>query len=137
MEPVFDYCAYLARLTKATLRVVHVLDITAFSARPIETAWEEAYIVLKSEAVIILEVSRKARIERGLTGGPIRAVLLEGHLSEGIARYIKDHAINLIVLGVRRRKGFDRLFMGNDADKIIRTAVVPVLIVLSSLGVKV
>ncbi len=50
MEPVFDHCAYIARLTKATFHVIHELDITAFSARPIEASWEEAYIVLESEA---------------------------------------------------------------------------------------
>ncbi len=71
-------------------------------------------------------MSRKVLIERGLMEGSIRAVLLEGHISEEIARYTKDHAINLIVIGARRRTGFDRLFIGDYADKIIRTALAPV-----------
>jgi nucleotide-binding universal stress UspA family protein len=43
--------------------------------------------------------------------------------------YVKDHAIDLIIIGTHGRKGLDRLLIGNLTDKLIWTATVPVLVV--------
>jgi nucleotide-binding universal stress UspA family protein len=43
--------------------------------------------------------------------------------------YVKEHAIDLIIIGTHGRKGLDRLLIGNLTDKLIRTAMVPVLVV--------
>lgn len=41
--------------------------------------------------------------------------------------YVKDHAIDIIIIGTHGRKGLDRLLIGNLTDKLIRTAKLPVL----------
>jgi nucleotide-binding universal stress UspA family protein len=56
-------------------------------------------------------------------------ILLEGHPAEEMNAYVNDHAVDLIVIGTHGRKGLDRLLIGNLTDKLIRTAMVPVLVV--------
>ncbi|MGZ7134042.1 MAG: universal stress protein [Halobacteriota archaeon] len=129
MDAVFDECAYLARLMGATVHVAYVLDITGFGAQPVDATWEETYVIIKSEARRILEVAREALVKRGVVEASITEILLEGRPTEEIRTYVKDHAIDLIVIGTHGRKGLDRLLIGNLTDKIIRTATVPVLVV--------
>jgi nucleotide-binding universal stress UspA family protein len=44
MDAVFDECAYLARLTGATIHVAYVLDVAGFGTQPIYATWEERYV---------------------------------------------------------------------------------------------
>jgi nucleotide-binding universal stress UspA family protein len=74
-------------------------------------------------------VAREALVKRGVAEASITEILLEGHPTEEISAYVKDHAVDFIVIGTHGRKGLDRLLIGNLTDKIIRTATVPVLVV--------
>ena len=129
MEAVFDQCAYLAQLTGAMVHVAHVLDMTVFGARPVDASWEETYVIIKSEARRILDAAREALTKRGVAEATIIDVLLEGHPAEELNAYARSHAIDLILVGTYGRKGLDRLLIGNVADKVIRTASVPVMVV--------
>ena len=74
-------------------------------------------------------MAREALVKRGVAEASITEILLEGHATEEISKYVEDHAIDLIVIGTHGRKGLDRLLMGSMTDKVIRTATVPVLVV--------
>ena len=52
--------------------------------------------------------------------GPVGAV---------IAKYAEQWPADLIVLGTHGRRGIRRLVMGSDAEYVVRTARVPVLLV--------
>ena len=132
MEAVFDECVYLAQLTGATIHVAYVLDITGFGAQPIDASWEETYVIIKAEARRILDAAKEALKKRGVAEASIVDVLLEGHPAEELDAYARGHAIDLIVVGTHRRKGLDRLLIGNVTDKVIRTASVPVMVVHSA-----
>jgi nucleotide-binding universal stress UspA family protein len=129
MDAVFDECAYLVQLMGATIHVAYVLDITGLGAQPIDATWEEMYVIVKSEARRILEVAREALVKRGVAEASVTEILLEGHPAEEMNAYVKDHAIDIIIIGTHGRKGLDRLLIGNLTDKLIRTATVPVLVV--------
>jgi len=129
MDAVFDECAYLARLMEANIHVAYVLDVTDFGAQSIDATWEERYVIIKSQATQILNVAREVLVKRGVAEASITEILLEGRPNEEISAYVKDHAIDLIVIGTHGRKGLDRLLIGSLTDKIIRTATVPVLVV--------
>lgn len=45
-----------------------------------------------------------------------------------ILEYAQEHAADLIALATHGRSGAARLFLGNVADKIVRSAAVPVLL---------
>ncbi|MGZ5502840.1 MAG: universal stress protein [Halobacteriota archaeon] len=65
--------------------------------------------------------------KRGVAEASVTAILLEGHPVEEMNACVKDHAIDLSIIGTHGRKGLDRLLVGNLTDKLIRTATVQCL----------
>ena len=53
--------------------------------------------------------------------------ILIGDIAEEIIKYIKAQGIDLVIIGTHGRKGMDRIILGNIADRVIRSAPVPVL----------
>jgi len=53
--------------------------------------------------------------------------VLLGDPAEEILKYVKEHGIDLIVMGTHGRKGLDRLFFGSVAEKVVKLSPVPVL----------
>ncbi|MDH7499427.1 MAG: universal stress protein [candidate division NC10 bacterium] len=64
--------------------------------------------------------------ERGLG---VQSELLEGKAAEVIADYAKENGVDLIVIATHGRSGISRWFWGSVADRILRSACVPVLMV--------
>lgn len=57
-----------------------------------------------------------------------REVVL-GDPPDSILHYIQEHQINMVIMGTHGRKGIDRVLFGSVADRVIKTAGVPVLVV--------
>jgi nucleotide-binding universal stress UspA family protein len=53
--------------------------------------------------------------------------ILIGDIAEEIIKYIKTEGINLVIIGTHGRKGMDRIILGSIADRVIKSAPVPVL----------
>src|SRR5450756_361275 len=68
---------------------------------------------------------------RGVNEDRIVTVVLDGHPAEELDIYADSQDIDLIVIGTHGRKGLNRLLIGSVADKVVRGAKVPVLIVRS------
>jgi len=131
METVYEHCAFLARLTNATVHIVYVLDIAGFASVPIDSTWENMYDVLLDEGKAIAENAKKAVISYGVNKEAVTTAVLEGHPSSELNTYVENNAVDLIVIGTHGRKGLDRLLIGSVADKVVREAKVPVLVVRS------
>jgi nucleotide-binding universal stress UspA family protein len=131
MGPVYDHTAYFARLTDATVHIAYVLDIAGFTAYPIDSSWENMYDVLLDEGKQIVANAKKELASRGVNEDRIVTAVLDGHPAEELDTYAGLHDIDLVVIGSHGRKGLDRLLIGSVADKVVRGAKVPVLIVRS------
>ena len=57
------------------------------------------------------------------------STVLSGDASEEILNYIKDKKIDLLIMGTHGRKGLDKIVFGSVAEKAIKAAPVPVLII--------
>ncbi len=130
MGPVYDHGAYVARLTGATVHVVYVLDAW-FTAYPTDRSMENMYNTLLSRGREIIANAKKELTTYGVNEDRVVTEVLDGSPAERLAGYAEDHDVDLIVMGAHARKGLDRLIIGSVADKIIRGAKVPVLIVRS------
>jgi len=53
--------------------------------------------------------------------------ILIGDIVEEIIKYIKAKGIDLVIEGTHGRKGMDRIILGSIADRVIKSAPVPVL----------
>ena len=131
MAPVYDHAAYFAQLTDATVHVAYVLDIAGSSAYPIDASWENKYDVLLDEGKKIVAIAKNDLASRGVNEDRIVTVVLDGHPAEELDIYADSQDIDLIVIGTHGRKGLNRLLIGSVADKVVRGAKVPVLIVRS------
>jgi nucleotide-binding universal stress UspA family protein len=127
-----DEAIALARLTGGELRLVHVVDELAFSSGV------GAYPAYSADAMPLLrqageEILAKAR-ERAEAAGVARVdtVLFES-FAQRVSEYVVEQAAawpaELIVIGTHGRRGVGRLLLGSDAERIVRSAPVPVLLV--------
>lgn len=65
-------------------------------------------------------------------GAPvIRTAMLDGMAAPTLGRYILDQSIGLVVMTTHGRGGLNRLWLGSVADRLLRTAGVPMLLLRS------
>jgi nucleotide-binding universal stress UspA family protein len=69
------------------------------------------------------------RLDEQLKGVEHEVVFGEGNIWEAISNLIKQHEIDLIVLGTRGRTGLGKTLLGSVAEQILRQASCPVLTV--------
>lgn len=119
----------LAKVMGARLRLMHIMEIPAATASAAVYS-PELVEQLKSEAEVILERAKSAVQSAGLEAD---TVLGDGfgdrRLNDFVAEQVTGWGAQLIVLGTHGRRGIRRLVLGSDAEAIVRTATVPVLLV--------
>lgn len=126
-----DEAVRLAKLTGATLRVMHAIDDLSFSlaldahaGRPGEWLRE-----LHQEATKLLDGAVRAATEAGVKAEGILREGFNDRIADVVAAEAKSWQADLIVLGTHGRRGLQRLMLGSDAEAILRSAPVPVLLV--------
>ena len=74
----------------------------------------------------------EARLTVQAAGIPVEITLfdsLSGRLCERVAEQVNAWSADLIVLGTHGRRGVGRALLGSDAEQIVRSSTVPVLLV--------
>lgn len=75
-------------------------------------------------------VQHLARLSEGLGATvPVLVRVPAGDPAAEIARYAREHGVDLIVVGTHGRTGMSRALLGSVAERVIRTAPCPVLAV--------
>jgi nucleotide-binding universal stress UspA family protein len=62
-------------------------------------------------------------------GVEVEPVLMSGRVTESILDYAKDNGVDLIAMCTHGRSGLSRLVLGSVAEKVVRRASIPVLLV--------
>jgi len=123
-----DEAIRIAKVTGSKLRLVHVLDGLLFGLGA-ETYVGDVLGML-SEAGAQIVTQAKARAE---ASGVAAETFVTEMFGERVCDVVADQASNwkadLIVIGTHGRRGARRLMMGSDAEQIVRSAPVPVLLV--------
>ena len=55
--------------------------------------------------------------------------VVAGDPSEEIIKYINEHEIDLVIMGTHGRKGMDKIIFGSVAERVVKSAPVPVMVV--------
>jgi nucleotide-binding universal stress UspA family protein len=124
-----DYAAGLARMSGASIDILHVWEIPAFEppgpivAEASMTLWE----VSQRNAEQALLGFREAASKRGIDIRASRAVA--GDPWRSIVDAAKGGGYDLIVIGTHGRTGFSRALIGSVAERVVRHAHCPVLAV--------
>jgi nucleotide-binding universal stress UspA family protein len=119
------YAVALAQSFKAKLYVVHVWD-QSIAVGPTETFHTEIWVEAeKSEKERLNQVTQRLRTE-GIDAEP---VFVSGTAYIEIVKTAKELDVDLITLATHGRTGLSHLVFGSTAEKIIRLAPCPVLVV--------
>jgi nucleotide-binding universal stress UspA family protein len=131
-----DEAIKLAKLTGASLRLIHVVDELTFATgfETYDTFANDVIPLMKEAGETILEHGRARAAAAGVGVDTRLFETLAARLSEVVVEQVKDWNADLVVIGTHGRRGVDRLFLGSDAEQIVRTAPVPVLLVRAPLG---
>jgi len=124
VERAVEHAARLAVEHDATIHAVYVVNTASFASLPMETSWEGVSDMLREDGEEALE-----RVERiaGKHGVDVETSIIDGSPSREIVRYATEKGIDLIVMGTQGRGGIDRLLLGSVAERVVRSAPMPVL----------
>jgi nucleotide-binding universal stress UspA family protein len=117
--------------TGAVLRPLHMLD-PAHHANGFETAevyCDEVQPTMRRDGERLVAETRALIESRGVRAEPALVEVVAGRLVDLVIEEAGRWGADLVVIGSHGRRGLERLFMGSDAEAIVRTSPVPVLVV--------
>ena len=109
------------------VRVVEPLDLQP-----------DAYIAFTGDELVRIESGRKSEAEEYLKKVKkqlqesvirVRSEVLAGKAAESLAEYASKNGVDLIVIATHGRSGISHWYWGSVADRVLRSACVPVLMV--------
>ncbi len=128
-----DFSNYSNAALPYALAVAHQYGVKLYAAHVVST---ESYLFATPESwPAVVEQQEKqeqvdvARLEMHLRGVAHEVLSPVGDIADVVFRLVRDHNIDLLVLGSHGRTGLAKLFMGSVAEKIFRQCSCPVLTV--------
>ena len=121
----------LARAERARLVILHVVnEFPAFAALDgMAAAAVDLVPALREEGKRVLARAQAVAAKQGVKAKSILREMIGGPAAERIVREARRNRAELIVLGTHGRRGVRRLVLGSDAEQVVRSASVPVLLV--------
>jgi len=126
-KPAIASAMELAKLTGGKLTALYVLDQTVLTNMPMDTAVMNVYKTLEKEGQEAVDYVMDLAKENGVDvevmvkeGAPVKVILDE------------SNNYDVIVMGTLGRTGMSKLLMGSVAERVVRAASCPVLVVRSS-----
>ncbi|GGM31039.1 universal stress protein [Haloarcula argentinensis] len=122
---VLTHAETLAKTHDSEIHALYVIDTGRFSTLPNEPTWEGVTDSLHREGEMALDM-----VERLVADAvTVTRATAEGSPSQEIVDYASQHGCDLIVMGTHGRGGIDRLLLGSVAERVVRSAHVPVVTV--------
>ena len=133
-EPALRMARSLAEPLGSRITMVHVLEpaptppgLEAFALEGMPLDWEERLLQGRSEAA-----SRRLADTAAAESSPKVSVhwrLLQGRMPDALLEEIKSLEGDLLIVGTHGRKGVSHFLLGSVAEKLMRGATCPVLVV--------
>lgn len=124
-QAVVEHAATLAETHEATLHALYVVNTASYANFSMDSTWEGIGDMLREEGTEALET-----VESMVEGRvPVETQVTEGSPSRNIVRYAERENCDLITMGTHGRGGIDRLLLGSVAERVVRSAEMPVLTV--------
>jgi nucleotide-binding universal stress UspA family protein len=123
----------LAKGQRASLQLVHVVDqhYVLMSGMEIGPQIDQLTLGLKQRGRQILHKAEALAEKAKLKCSSSLLETFTGPAADLIVRQARKWRADLIVIGTHGRRGVRRLVMGSDAEQIVRSSPVPVLLVRS------
>jgi len=124
----YDYAQSLARHYQAKLFLEHVVDfiLPSYAYYAPSSYLDEIYREMCAEGREQLQDFVKTHTRNGVQP---ECLVYEGAVTDSILAFAEAQKVDLIVMGTHGLKGLDRFNLGSVADKVLRKARCPVLVV--------
>ena len=123
----------LAKAEGARLFILHVVDeypaFAALDGMMAGAPGADLVPALREGGKRVLAKAQAVAAKQNVKAKAILREMLSGPAAYPIVREAKKVGASLIVLGTHGRRGVRRLVLGSDAEQVVRTASVPVLLV--------
>ena len=125
-----QHAILLANDLGASLRLIYVVhDYLVADGRHGLAKWSGLLNELRDQGRSILDEAAGIARGQGIEAVTECVETPMGSVGAAITQYAADWPADLIVLGTHGRRGIRRLVLGSDAEYVVRTAPVPVLLV--------
>ena len=121
----------LAKITGGGIGLVHVVDELSIAMSADSFAGFSADILplLREGGEKILQLAKQRVATAGIEVDTMLREVFAGRVSSIILEEAAAWRADLIVLGTHGRRGVGRVLLGSDAEQVLRSASVPVLLV--------
>ena len=117
-----------AKVWKAQLQVIYVVETGLFSSLPLDNTVEIMYRVLEKEGTAVLERAKKFGAANGVT---IITHMKQGHAGSEIIALAEQEKSDLIMVGSHGKSNTDRLLIGSVSTFVVTHSKVTSMVVRS------
>jgi nucleotide-binding universal stress UspA family protein len=117
-----------AQSSTATVHVLHVIELPVLHdsvLMPVLSFEQDLMDELREKAEKEFKIIKKKYNKNAVD---VVTEVQFGKISDMIQQYTKDHAIDAIIMGSHGATGMREFFIGSNAEKVVRNATVPVLV---------
>lgn len=126
MSPkVADYAQTIAKSMNSSLKVVYIApSLSQYVGFHVPPTSIENFV---GEIVSGAEKTMDIFIQENFSEVEATGQVLTGYAAEEILKYADQEDMDMIIMGTHGRKGIDRVLFGSVAEKIVKSAPIPVL----------
>lgn len=129
-EAALNHAVKIAKRNKAKLLLLHVISDSALLVSAPEGGTDFFLQLLRGLEENAKRLMKRVVDRKRLRPGQYRSLIVRGgNPAEAIARHAKKARASMIVMGSHGRTGLQRFFLGSVAERTLRYAECPVLIV--------
>lgn len=123
-----DQAIFIARLFKADLQVLHVIEVapTIYSIENPALPGIDVTAIEQAMEKKMDDIRTSTRKEYGIK---LKTTVTHGKIAREILSMVEDQKIDLVVMGTHGVSGFDEYFIGSNAHKVTSVCPIPVLTV--------
>jgi nucleotide-binding universal stress UspA family protein len=118
-----------ARVWKATVHAIYVVETGLFSSLPMDSTWEIMYSMLENEGNRALETARELAERSGVK---IEPLMKQGHAGTEIVRAAAELGADLVIVGSHGKSEVDRLLLGSVSSFVVSNSGKTVMVVRPS-----
>jgi nucleotide-binding universal stress UspA family protein len=123
-----EHSAFMARISKATLHLLHVIKISEF-AYTINNPTALGYSIQEVENFSLQKLDEIAAGLKVKYGINVITSISKGNPAEEIEIAVTNYNIDVVIMGTHGASGFNEFFIGSNAHKTIKKCHCPVLTV--------
>lgn len=120
----------LVKQVNGTLRILHAVDELLMSDVPLGTDYYNEWVEgVRARGQKVIRDAQTFCRAKGVDAEAVLAETMGKRAADAITDQAKQWPADMIVMGTHGRRGITRVLMGSDAELVLRSSAVPVMLV--------